>query len=153
MTTDVLKAKKLGVRGICTGLELTMEKALQRYKIRYILQYKYGIGTMDFYLPEGNIALFVDGGVWHADPRLYEPDYTLFFKIKSSVKELKNATAADVWKKDKIHNTYLESQGYIVVRFWENEINCEMDRCIQIIKSQIQAFKNPNLKSELGGVK
>jgi G:T-mismatch repair DNA endonuclease (very short patch repair protein) len=46
-----------------------MEKALRKYKIRYVSQLRYGIGIMDFYLPEGNIALFVDGGIWHADPR------------------------------------------------------------------------------------
>ena len=34
---------------------------------------------MDFYLPEGNIVLFVDGGVWHADPRLFKPNDILFF--------------------------------------------------------------------------
>ena len=39
-----------------------------------IAQYNYGIGIMDFYLPEGNMALFVDGGIWHADPRLYVPE-------------------------------------------------------------------------------
>jgi hypothetical protein len=32
------------------------------------------MGIMDFYLPKGNIALFVDGGIWHTDPRLYKPD-------------------------------------------------------------------------------
>lgn len=55
---------------------------------------------MDFYLPEGNIALFVDGGVWHADPRIYEPDNNLFFKFKTSKKEWKIATAKDVRRKD-----------------------------------------------------
>lgn len=34
---------------------------------------------MDFYLPDGNIALFVDGMVWHADPIKYNPGDFLFF--------------------------------------------------------------------------
>jgi len=37
-----------------------MEKALKQHKIRYRSQFRYGMGIMDFYLPEGNIALFVD---------------------------------------------------------------------------------------------
>jgi DNA mismatch endonuclease, patch repair protein len=90
---------------------------------------------MDFYLPEGNIALFVDGGVWHADPRLYEPDDTLFFKFKTSRKEWKKVTAKDVWRKDRIHNSYLKSKGYTVIRFWEKEIINEIDKCIKIIRS------------------
>ncbi|MPZ05701.1 MAG: DUF559 domain-containing protein [Nitrososphaeraceae archaeon] len=127
-----------------------MEKVLQKNEIRYISQHRYGIGIMDFYLPEGNIALFVDGAVWHADPRLYEPDDPLFFKIGASGKGRNIVTAADVWNKDRIHNNYLESQGYTVVHFWEKEINTEINRCIQIIKDQIKAYKRHNLELGLG---
>jgi hypothetical protein len=70
------------------------------------------MGIMDFYLPEGNIALFADGGVWHADPRLYESNDTLFFNFKTARKEFEKVTAKDVWRKDSIHNSYLKSNGY-----------------------------------------
>jgi DNA mismatch endonuclease (patch repair protein) len=136
-----IKARKMGLYGVATSLETIMEKALRKYKIRYVSQRRYDKGIMDFYLPEGNIALFVDGGIWHADPRLYKPDDNLFFKFKTSKKEWKNVTAKDVWKKDRIHNAYLKSNGYIVVRFWEREIECEIDKCIEILKRRIQVFK------------
>lgn len=58
-----LKARKMGFYGISTSIKAIMEKTLRKHKIRYVKQYNYGIGIMDFYLPEGNIALFVDGGV------------------------------------------------------------------------------------------
>ena len=135
-----LKARKLGLSGIPTILEIKMEKALRKYKIRYWSQRKHGMGIMDFYLSEGNIALFVDGGVWHADPRIYEPTDTLFFRFKTSRKE--SITAADVWRKDRIHNSYLKSKGYTVIRFWEKEIECEIDKCIKIIKGRIQVYRN-----------
>ena len=96
---------------------------------------------MDFYLPEGNIALFVDGGVWHADPRQCEPNDILFFKSKTLKKEWKVITDKDVWRKDRIHSNYLKSKGYTVVRFWEKEIECNIDRCIEIVKKRIQAFR------------
>jgi len=137
-----IKARELGLSGTPTGLELKMEKAVRKHKIRYISQRRYGIGIMDFYLPEGNITLFVDGGVWHADPRLYGPDDTLFFKFKTSKKEWKIVTAKDVWKKDRLHNIYLRTKGYTVLRFWEKEIENEIDQCIEIVKDRIKAFKN-----------
>ena len=140
-TLGALKARKLGLSGTPTGLEIIMEKALRKHKIQYMSQRRYGMGIMDFYLPEGNIALFVDGGVWHADPRLYGPDDTLFFKFKTSSKEWKIVTAVDVWKKDKLHNVYLRRKGYTIIRFWEKEIECDIDRCIEIIKKRIQAVK------------
>lgn len=96
---------------------------------------------MDFYLLERNIALFVDGGVWHADPRQYKPNDILFFKSKTSKKEWKVMTAKDVWRKDRIHSNYLKSKGYTVVRIWEKEIECNIDRCIEIVKMRIQAFR------------
>ena len=61
---------------------------------------------MDGWSPEGNMALFVDGGIWHADPRLYVPEDILFFKFKTPRKEWKNVTAKDVWKKDGLQNSY-----------------------------------------------
>jgi DNA mismatch endonuclease, patch repair protein len=135
-----MKARKMGLYGISTSLEIKMEKALRKYKIRYLSQRRYGVGIMDFYLPDGNIALFVDGGVWHADPRLYGPDDVLFFGSKTSKKEWKNVTAKDIWKKDRFHNKYLRLKGYTVVRFWEKEIKREIDKCIRIIIA-FQAYK------------
>ena len=64
-----------------------------------------------------------------------------FFGSKKSKKEWKKVTAKDIWRKDRIHNRYLKSKGYTVVRFWEKEIRYEIDKCIQIIRSQIQAYK------------
>jgi len=136
-----LKARKMGLSGIPTSLEIKMEKALRKYKIRYLSQRRYGIGIMDFYLPEGHIALFVDGGVWHADPRKYEPNDTLFFGSKISRTEWKNVTAEDRWRKDGTHNNYLKSKGYTVVRFWEKEIKGEIDQCIEILKNRIQTYR------------
>jgi DNA mismatch endonuclease (patch repair protein) len=114
-----------------------MKKALRKFKILYLSQRKYGLGIMDFYLPEGNIALFVDGGVWHADPRLYDPDDILFFKLKTSRNESKIVTAKEVWKKDRLQNNYLKSKGYTVIRLWEKEIKYEIEKCIQIIQSRL----------------
>lgn len=136
------KARKLGLYGVSTGLETIMEKALRKHKIRYFSQYSYGIGIMDFYIPGGNIALFVDGAIWHADPRLFDAEDILFFKFKTSRKESKNAKAKDVWKKDMLHDIYLESKGYAVVRFWEKEIESDIDSCIKLIRSRIQEYKN-----------
>ena len=90
---------------------------------------------------ERNMALFVNGGIWHADPRICEPTDLLFFKFKTSNKERKTVTAKDLWIKDRIHNNYLKSKWYIVIRFWEKEIECEIDRCIKIVKKSIQVYK------------
>jgi len=80
--------------------------------------------------------------VWHADPRLYDSEDILFFKFKTSRKEWKSASAKDVWKKDGLQNSYLKSKGYTVIRFWEKEIESDIDRCIKLIRSRIQEYNN-----------
>jgi hypothetical protein len=92
----------------------------------------------------GNIVLFADGGVWHADPRLFDATDVLFFKFKTTLN--KPITAADVWRKYRMHNDYSKSKGYTVLRFWEREIKCEIDKCIQIVISQIQTYKKKHTK-------
>lgn len=99
-----IKARELGLSGTLTSLEIKMEKALRKNKVRYLSQRRYGMGIMDFYLPEGNIALFVDGTIWHADPRIYDATDILFlgrrFRKENGTKRL-----PQMWKKDGKHNS------------------------------------------------
>jgi hypothetical protein len=110
-----LKARKLGLSGLPTRIE---EAALYKNKIRYVQQYRFKIGIMDFYLPDAKIALFVDGTIWHADPMVYKEQDRLFFSRKiSRNKPSEKMTAKEVWVKDAQHNAYLESRGFIVIQF------------------------------------
>jgi G:T-mismatch repair DNA endonuclease (very short patch repair protein) len=72
-----LKARMLGLSGLLTGIEKTMENALNKNNIRYLPQHPFKIGIMDFYLPDDKIALFVDGTIWHADPMRYKEQVVL----------------------------------------------------------------------------
>ena len=106
---------------------------------------------MDFYLPDAKIALFVDGTIWHADPRLYKEHEQLFFSKKISRTEAwKKVTAKEVWLKDARHNSYLETRGFIVIRFWEKEIIENIDKCIQLIKSKLSRRRSNSTEARLG---
>ena len=113
--------------GLPSKVEKYIEDALKKYNIKYFSQYKYTIGIMDFYLPDGKIALFVDGTVWHANPMRYSAGDVLFF----------GKTAKQIWEKDLRQANYLKSQGYKVLRFWENEIIENMDNCVRIIRDNL----------------
>lgn len=127
-----IKCRELGLLGHPTQPEKDMEIALKTYGIQYITQYEYGIGIMDFYLPAGNIALFVDGQIWHADPGIYKPDDIMFFSKNTLKIKYEQKTAKDIWCKDHYHTVHLESKGFKVLRFWEKEIRTNIDKCIQI---------------------
>ncbi len=126
-TLGAAKTRELGLNGIPTKLQI-MENALKEYNIVYIPQYKYAFGFMDFYIPEPNIAIFVDGTYWHADPRIFEAGDILFF----------GKTPEWVWKKDLRQTNYLKSEGYTVLRFWEKEIIENIDGCVKVIIQAIE---------------
>jgi DNA mismatch endonuclease (patch repair protein) len=131
-TMGALAARQLGLFGLPTRLEKYMEYTLKKYNIKYIPQYRYTIGLMDFYLPDTKIALFVDGAIWHADPRIYQAQDTLFF----------GKTAQQVWEKDTRQEDYLKSQGYTIIRFWEKEVYENIDSCIKLIQKKIDEYKH-----------
>lgn len=79
-----LKARILGLSGLPAGIEKAMENALKKNNIRYLPQQSYKIGILDFYLPDVEVALFVDGTSWHADPMIYKEHDRLFFSRKIS---------------------------------------------------------------------
>jgi DNA mismatch endonuclease, patch repair protein len=138
-----LKARKLGLSGLPTRIEEAMQIALYKNKIRYVQQYRFKIGIMDFYLPDAKIALFVDGTIWHADPMIYKEQDRLFFSRKISRDNVsEKMTAKEVWVKDAGHNAYLESRGFIVLRFWEREIKGNIDKCIELIRLRSQRRSN-----------
>ncbi|HEY7569887.1 MAG TPA: DUF559 domain-containing protein [Nitrososphaeraceae archaeon] len=125
-----LQASKLGLFQLSTKLEDKMEEALKKYKISYKRQQDFEIGIMDFYLPEGNIAMFIDGDVWHANPEKYKRDDLLFF----------GKTANSIWMRDMRHNRYLKSGGFKVLRFWESDISRNIDICIKKILKSLKAL-------------
>jgi DNA mismatch endonuclease (patch repair protein) len=131
-TLGASKTRELGLNGIATKLEQIMEDALKKYNMHYIPQYKYTIGFMDFFIPDSNIAVFVDGYYWHADPRIFQAEDMLFF----------GKTAQWVWQKDLRQVNYLKSQGYTVLRFWEKEVYKNVDGCIKIIQKCIDDYKH-----------
>lgn len=89
--------------------EKIMMNALIRNNIKFIHQAKL-FGIPDFFI-EPNICVFIDGEYWHRLPRSLE--------------------------RDPIVNKTLETQGYTVLRFWENEVKKDVKKCIAIVKKAV----------------
>lgn len=50
----------------------------------------------------------------------------------------RNKTAKKSWDYDKKINEILSKSGYIVIRFWESEINNNLEYCVNKIKELIK---------------
>jgi very-short-patch-repair endonuclease len=93
-------------------LEIKFETFLKTLDIKFI--HSYYINTkehhfiFDFFLPEYNILIEVDGDFWHCNPIKYS-----YPKYKTQEINLEN---------DKIKNEWAANNGYKLIRFWENDI-------------------------------
>ena len=81
------------------------------YETQKQLQWEFGWKYFDFYLPDFNILLEVDGTYWHAKGL--------------SINEL-NEQQAHTRQNDEIKTIIAAGQGYDLVRVWSDEINVTM---------------------------
>jgi DNA mismatch endonuclease (patch repair protein) len=124
------------IRSVNTSIEVLLRKALWREGIRYRKNYKKLPGRPDIVITKYNIAIFCDGELWHGK------DW------KNKKKRIK--TNRDYWipkiernmARDTEHEKKLESMGWIVIRFWGNEIKKNLRDCVNEIKETIYEIEN-----------
>ena len=87
-------------------------------------------GKPDIIYTKYNIAIFIDGCFWHKCPRCFrEPQTNREFWIKKI-----NGNV----ERDKEVNKILEEKGWKVLRFWEHEVNEDIERCYNIIVDELK---------------
>jgi G:T-mismatch repair DNA endonuclease (very short patch repair protein) len=105
-----------------TKIEVAMQDILKKNKIEFET-HKNLAGQPDIFI-EPNICIFCDGDYWHANPAKY----------KAADIMIQGKLAQQIWDKDAYITKELESKGYYVFRFWENEINSNSKQCFRKIK-------------------
>jgi len=92
-------------------LEYKFEAILELLEIKYIHSYYIkSIGKIfDFYLPDYNVLIEVDGDFWHCNPIKFD-------KPQCKTQELNSIN-------DKFKNEWALQNNFKLLRFWENDIN------------------------------
>ena len=111
------------IRSQGTRLEISMKQILDEMGIRYRSHPKVE-GSPDF-LVQGRIALFCDSSFWHGR------------HWKALKKRLEGGSRPDYWiahiaenrARDRQVTRRLSSQGFLVLRFWDDEIFKDPQRC------------------------
>lgn len=98
-------------RNHTSKLEKTFANILDLLDIKYTTFFyaKEIKAFYDFYLPESNTIIEVDGDFWHCNPIKFPLP-----KYESQKKNLIRDKEKEQWVKDK---------GYKLLRFWEDDIN------------------------------
>lgn len=119
LTPEQRKRNMSHIRGKNTSPELKLRKLLWSSGIRgYRIHYELP-GKPDIVFTKKKIVIFVDGCFWHKCPVCFKPPETnvMFWNEKLQ----KNV------ERDMKINEELQSNGWIVLRFWEHEIKKSPD--------------------------
>ena len=119
-------------------LELTfMREFLDKLGVKYIYQFEVKeIGRWyDFYLPDHNLIIEIDGSYYHADPRVVKEDkLTPMHKHNMRVDEYKNKWAL--------------SHGIPILRIWEKDINDAPLKVLEALRVRLGVEKNKEILAE-----
>ncbi|MGO5593420.1 very short patch repair endonuclease [Acidaminococcus sp. HCP3S3_G9_1] len=119
------------IRGKDTKIEVKLRLALWHLGIRYRKNYKKLPGSPDIALTKYRIAVFCDSDFFHG----YNWDARKC-KIKSNRDYWIHKIEENI-QRDREYDNLLAEKGWIVLHFWEHQINKDLHGCIKEILSYI----------------
>lgn len=115
------------IRGKDTSIEVKLRKALYEKGCRYRCNSKYIFGHPDISFKAYKVVVFCDSEFWHGynfeenEKKISSNRHYWIPKIKRNI------------ERDNEVNAKLTSEGYLIYRFWGNEINKHLDECVSKI--------------------
>lgn len=119
-------------------IELILGKSLWSKGLRYRKNDKSIYGKPDFSIKKLKIAIFCDSEFWHGKNWAIRK-----FDLKSNKEFWINKIEKNI-QRDILVNETLSKEGWIVLRFWGNEILKDKDNCTNIIFEKINNAKGNN---------
>lgn len=122
------------IRGKNTKPELAFRKALWSKGYRYRIDYKKLIGKPDILLKKYKTAIFIDGEFWHG----YQWEERKL-KIKSN-REFWIPKIERNIQRDMEVNQGLKQLGYTVFRFWQKEVDKNLEACLHSVLEHLKTY-------------
>ena len=119
-----------------TKPEKILQKLLDEIGIKYT-KHKAILGQPDIFI-NPNILVFGDGDWIHANPNpyVYKGKKRPGYKPDDLIWKNPPLLVKDKWAKDEKITKTLEERGYVVLRFWQSELEQDPEKCLQkIIKA------------------
>lgn len=118
-----------------TSIEIKLRKALWREGLRYRKNCKDVFGTPDICFKKDKIAVFCDSAFWHGKK------YMEGERFKTNVEFWENKIKKNMARDKKVNET-LKSEGWTVLRFWDEDINKRLDECVEVVKKALAQKRN-----------
>lgn len=122
------------IRSANTKIEILVCSELHKLGYRFRKNVTNLIGKPDIVFPKYKVVVFLDSCFWHMCPYHYNIPKT---NKKYWLQKLqRNKTRA------KEVNKKLKKEGWLVVRFWEHQINNDLNKCVNKIISHLQFLQS-----------
>jgi len=130
LTKEQRRKNMQSIRSTGTTPERKVMKALQKRKIYFATYVAKIIGKPDIVFRRKKVVIFIDSDFWHGHPKRCimpktNPEYWEK-KIKGNR------------KRDRLVNTELKNDGWLVIRLWEYDIKHNFEKCLQKILDAIE---------------
>jgi DNA mismatch endonuclease Vsr len=124
-----------------SGIERSLAKALFSKGLRYRKNDPTVFGKPDLTFKKYRIAVFADSEFWHGK--------------NWEVRKLQHKSNVEFWTskiernmdRDRLVNETLASRGWIVIRFWGEEIVNHVDKCTETVFKALENAKNKRIKN------
>ena len=117
-----------------TTIEILLRIELWKRGYRYRKNVKDVFGKPDIVFKGKKLAIFADSEFWHGKQLLegkYIPKTNTEFWVKKITRNI---------DRDKEVNKKLESEGWIILRFWETDIRKNVSACADTVEETLKAL-------------
>ena len=122
------------IRGKNTKPELAFRKALWAAGFRYRVDYKKLIGKPDIVLKKYKTAIFIDGEFWHGYQWEERKE-----KIKSNREFWIPKIERNIQRDNEV-NQELQRLGYAVFRFWQKQVDKNLEDCLETVLNHLKTY-------------
>lgn len=135
LETTIKRSKIMkSIKGSDTGIEVRLRKALWHKGIRYRKNFKVFDCHPDIVITKYKIAVFCDGNFWHGKELRKRP-------IKHNSSYWNEKIRRNV-ERDLENTIELRDNGWIVLRFWEDDIQNNLPNCVDDVLRYISIRKS-----------
>ena len=142
LTPEQRKKNMQSIKSKGSKIEIILQNALTERGYDFTPNDKDIIGCPDIVFKEEKIAIFCDGEYWHGFN---------WETRKNNIKSNKNYWIQKIernMKRDIEINELLKNNGWIVLRFWGNEIKKNIEECIEKIETPLLVTSKTPIKKK-----
>jgi DNA mismatch endonuclease (patch repair protein) len=135
VSPDVRSRIMSRVRSRDTRLELAFRRGLWAAGVRGWRCHPRGVyGAPDLAWSGRRVAVFLDSAWWHGHPSRWTP---------GRLPDAWDAKIARNKERDDEVNQRLEAEGWVVLRFWDFEVERELERCVSELRTALTSTAPP----------